>query len=245
MFIYNYLEKYFGKAELIYLGSYKPDNSRGLIVGPWVYYKFLTSSRTVSARFDLGVKRKNNKVACLCESNYHICGLDLYKKLRNVNEIMNLKDYDKFMMNSAGEIFTTITGFIFMKYYYLKDDLETFPKSDKFFKHVERKATTRSQKFPIKFIYLFMIMKKNALPRPVFYMILFELSKLHLRDENCEKYTCSKCEAVLNSEKLCKSCDICNFCYEPHNRLYVCKLCDTNYCRSHFNVKLEVCGDCF
>ena len=220
---YNMAACYLKQSKLLYLGKVSPKvnlEESEFLVGPFVYSKFITSKKTEAEREKLNLRFR--KIFCFCDFKNHICKFTNYYIVKNINDVNLFPDYDKFIMNSKGEIYTTLTGFYYLNYYYLhtnydfNNDMELLQQNYINSRMIQRTSDTMNL---IKFVYLFIIGKERKLPRFIIYLIIMEFCEL-----NFYKYT--KC--------ICKMCGNLN-CDDGHE-CCVCKIS---------NVKLNkgVCGD--
>lgn len=123
--IYNELTKVMGIIELIFLGQVKPSHrneNKAFIYGPYVYCK-LTRSKQTQFNFEF--------MGCNCEletdkngdvikkKEKHFCKNYFYKATNNASDVNAMQDFNKFIMDKNGNIYTTATGLVFLKYYYL------------------------------------------------------------------------------------------------------------------------------
>ena len=151
-------------------------------------------------------------------------GTGNYNKLNKLTDINELPDYYKFIMNKSGEIFTTPTGLIVYKYFYLFRP--GFENCTEYMHNMVIADYLNLFSKRIKFILL--IKKKYHLPRPVTYLIILALCELYFAD--IEKYACHKCGYYLNEIKLCEKCDYCNYCYNIRKENLFCINCGLNIC---------------
>lgn len=158
-----------------------------------------------------------------------IYGSDIFMRetyrLEKLVDINGLPDYNKFIMNKKGEIFTTPTGLIVQKYFYLNYGNVNNVYVHRFENVVNVEKLNLLNKY-IRFILL--IKKKHHLPRPISYIIILALCELYFAD--IKYYTCSACGFYLDKDKLCDKCDRCNTCNRVINYENEYEFCGAGIC---------------
>jgi hypothetical protein len=161
-----------------------------------------------------------------------IYGSDIFMRetyrLEKLVDINSLPDYNKFIMNKKGEIFTTPTGLIVQKYFYLN-----YGNIDNVYVHrFENVVNVEKLNLLNKYIrFILLIKKKHHLPRPISYIIILALCELYFAD--IKYYTCSVCGFYLDKDKLCDKCDRCSTCNWMVDKDDECSNC-----------KVKVCSNC-
>ncbi len=252
--VYNEISKKMNKIELIYLGKVNAKHySRKLreakiceenswLIGPYVHSKFLTSAYTAQMRSAL----PHNK---MCHHFQEECIFKESFFISNMSEINNFPVYNRFIMNAAGEIYTTPTGYVYLNYYYICYLEHNVFLNNNFIERSQSNFlftnTVYVDHFDFsKIVGLFTIKKKYRLPGPVFNLILLELCKIHFK--NSAKYMCRHCHMALQKNLLCVECDSCYFCKCITEKLLVCHYCSEKFCHNdcYMIEKKITCGTC-
>jgi hypothetical protein len=198
--IFNILSRLLGSVELIYLFRLKPPKkinfNNGAIYGLYIYCKVI---------------KGNDLITCSRE----------HKVTNNILDLNHCEDYEKFIMDEKGNVFTTLTGSIFLNQYMLIEKDKPYNHNIDCVKVLLKKNNLLRGDVVI----VFKLKKKFGLPKNLAYLILLELSKLHLIIKN----ECTSCsEKILG--KYCHICDVCYSCKLFSDKLifndeYYCKSC--------------------
>lgn len=171
-------------------------------------------------------------------------GFNLHYELTNdAADINKMEDYNKYIMNRDGEVFTTPTGLIARSFYYLEDPNKFIPYylhhnnvDELVVVYLKKKNLLRGD---IKTAFL--LKYKYKIPKFILYKILIELSHLHIN--NLEPNLCDKCKISIHKENKCHDCNVCLFCKTFNNIIYNCISCNDTMCR---RCKIEgLCEYCY
>ena len=213
--IYNRLTKVMGITKLIWLLTVKPSKRikyiKKYIYGSYVYYK-LTGN---------------------CDKDYNF-----YKFTDNAASINKFEDYNKFIMDSTGNIYTTLTGMIFLKFYYLEDG-DTKSSYDESIDLYNIKLKN-DDLFRGDIKIAFLIKKKYKLPKFITYLIILKICEAHLNFKHVKD--CVKCGYQFINKK-CHICKICYTCRTLNNVVYECSQCEGFYCNKC--ICDEICDICY
>lgn len=235
--IYEKITKAMNIVELIYLTTIKKKEtiiknypSSIFVIGPYVYRKLLKSKQTRAFCAEQGFEI----FICECKKFLHDLNFKIIFKIESINE---RPQYDRFIMDVNHNIFTTPTGLIMLKYYYLDEGIvfkEGCFKDYLDAKTLHRDAFDILAKKDIRAA--FQIKKKYKMPRFVIYLIIIEICKLHFK--NSAKYICKNCDHPTFNE-YCSECEdefCCVFCNSENNLLNCDKcgdlICDDCTCSS-------------
>lgn len=222
--IYNELTKVMGVIELIFLWQVKPSHrneNSTYIYGPYIYCKLtrLKYSNFIKCNCDLETDKNGN---VLKKKEKHFCKNYFYKETNNASDVNAMQDFNKFIMDKSGNIYTTATGLVFLKYYYLgrRDEIH----EELYTKHLDLILHTVHLKnndlFCKNVRTIFLLKKKHKLPRFITYMVILHLCKLFLSSSYNYK---------LSSKSLNYRCGVC---CALDKKMYECDTCGVNYCRN-------------
>lgn len=232
------------------------------MLGPLIRSKLQTSKKTLDIAKSLSIYR----VECVCNPGCNINGKILhmygcryydYKIIKDMKNINDELDFNKFIMDHTGKIYTTITGLYYLQNYYLSvnKNIELYD-NDGYYQFFDRtvKFNGDALRGDIRWLYLIKREYKYHLSKYVWYLIILELCKLHLYANKKNKYMCPTCDNVLifnenvtdqviKLGKYCIDCNNCNNCNYLYKSLYSCNKCNDNVCK-HCIDKYMVCYKC-
>lgn len=132
-------------------------------------------------------------------------------------------------MDHNGNVFTTITGIIFNSFYYLKNPRKYVPYYI-IHNNTDNPVVLKNNNIlrgDIRTIFL--LKKKYKLPKFITYIILIEISKLHLKYFLNGGLFCGRCNINIGN-KICHICDKCSDCNTLNKKLFNCIMCADSIC---------------